>query len=161
MKYILMIMLLLGAVNLSHAQSLEREVIGSAGISTSASGIELDYNVGETVTLKGGTSNQVTQGFVQPTMRSNVSVLELNKASFSILAYPNPVNDLLNIIIESAQSEPYIYSVYDLSGRIVSKGNLDGLRGTVNTSALSNGTYVLKLQKADLSSTQSIRFIKM
>lgn len=163
MRAILIGILLIGVAPLIQAQSIERSAIGTAGQSVNTSTLELDISVGEVITAQSqtGINPQLSQGYVQPQIRSNISVLELKKSAFSLVAYPNPVTDQLNIKIESAIRESYIYGLYDLSGRLVLSGNINGFSGLVNTGGLSNGTYVLKLQTADLSSSQSIRFVKM
>ncbi len=59
----------------------------------------------------------------------------------SALIYPNPANDMLNLKINAAgQGE---YTVYDLQGRQVLSGKIEGEKSTISTVLLPDGQYVL------------------
>ncbi|RLJ32510.1 putative secreted protein (Por secretion system target) [Chryseobacterium sp. 7] len=62
-----------------------------------------------------------------------------NSSSTEIKLYPNPVKSILTLTNTSNEE----YKIYDMSGRLVSTGNLES--GTVNVNKLTNGTYVIQI----------------
>ncbi|WP_110008834.1 zinc-dependent metalloprotease [Chryseobacterium sp. AG844] len=74
---------------------------------------------------------------------ANISVRDSNDAaapaSTEIKLYPNPVENILTLTNTSNEE----YKIYDMSGRLVSGGNLES--GTVNVNKLTNGTYVIQI----------------
>jgi hypothetical protein len=59
--------------------------------------------------------------------------------STEIKLYPNPVKSILTLTNTSNEE----YKIYDMSGRLVSGGNLES--GTVNVNKLTNGTYIIQI----------------
>lgn len=74
---------------------------------------------------------------------SNISVRDSNEAaapsSTEIKLYPNPAKSILTLTNTSNEE----YKIYDMSGRLVSGGNLES--GTVNVNKLTNGTYIIQI----------------
>ncbi|MGG1922653.1 reprolysin-like metallopeptidase [Chryseobacterium sp. NRRL B-14798] len=74
---------------------------------------------------------------------ANISVKNSNEdaapSSTEIKLYPNPVKNILTLTNTSNEG----YKIYDMSGRLVSGGNLES--GTVNVNKLTNGTYVIQI----------------
>ncbi|WP_454045799.1 reprolysin-like metallopeptidase [Chryseobacterium sp. Marseille-Q8038] len=64
---------------------------------------------------------------------------DANSSSTEIKMYPNPVKDILTLTNTSNEE----YKIYDMSGRLVSAGNLES--GTVNVNKLTNGIYVIQV----------------
>ena len=73
----------------------------------------------------------------------------------SVALYPNPCADELTI--ECDMQESLSYSVFDITGEVVSSGRmqLSGHRATIHTSMLTAGMYVLQL-----NDRQALRFVK-
>lgn len=67
--------------------------------------------------------------------------IDENSSSTEIRLYPNPVQSILTLTNTSNEQ----YKIYDMSGRLVSEGNLES--GTVNVNKLTNGTYVIQIGK--------------
>lgn len=86
-KIILVFGLVTGLVSLSRSQSINNQVINSAGGGgqVGTTGVEVYYNIGETVinTVQSG-SNTVTQGFLQPDV--------LGKYGLSVGSAINPIS---------------------------------------------------------------------
>nr|WP_315028247.1 zinc-dependent metalloprotease family protein [uncultured Chryseobacterium sp.] len=61
--------------------------------------------------------------------------------STEINLYPNPVKDLLTISNMNVGE----YKIYDMSGKLVKGGQLQS--GTVNVSSLTNGVYLIQVEK--------------
>lgn len=60
-----------------------------------------------------------------------------------ISIYPNPAKHTVNVKL--AKSEDAKYSIYDASGRLVSKGIL-ATDGTINVEKITNGNYILTIE---------------
>lgn len=154
------IFILIGFALLVNGQSIERQVIGTAGGSVSVSNSELDYSVGEAVTLSSSTGN-LTQGFVQPSLITNVSIVKIEKEEFRVKAYPNPVRDQFNILVEAAYGESFTYEIIDQRGSILKSGEWNGAKGDINTSDLEAGSYVLRISGGESFQMKNLRFIKI
>jgi len=68
--------------------------------------------------------------------------------------YPNPVNRILNVIIDNYLiNQPY--TIFDILGRFVLNGKLNEVDNIINVEQLSKGVYYLKV-----SENNAIKFIK-
>lgn len=94
----------------------------------------------------------IGEGFCSDTTRTallvvdnNASVDQLNGSSFSI--YPNPSEGQFTVLLpESFHTDSY--SIQDLRGAIVKTGTLTKQLNMINTSKLSKGIYVFKLDNS-------------
>ncbi|MBK9590525.1 MAG: T9SS type A sorting domain-containing protein [Crocinitomicaceae bacterium] len=68
--------------------------------------------------------------------------------------YPNPANQ--NIEIRTTENFT-TYQIHDMSGRIISEGNL--LNNSISVSTLEIGTYILNLKDAKGNCVQK-KFVK-
>ena len=103
LKIILLCFLLVASVLTMRAQSLERQVAAAGGNTATASGIQIDYTIGEPViTPISGAGLLLTQGFQQP-----FSYTLPPGAVFPFLAiYPNPTqgNTILHFALPAEGS---------------------------------------------------------
>jgi len=76
-----------------------------------------------------------------PTVIKSVSESIDNK--FGVSIYPNPANDLLNVIIERPHKFDYI-EIMDITGNIISKSKILSDRLIINVIPYKNGIYILK-----------------
>ena len=112
-------------------------VIASPIVNTTYSVLATDSNtcsVTKTVTV-----NVTTNG---------INIQKWNNQTFAV--YPDPMHDLLIIhsFIEPKEIAKSNYSICDMSGKVIITGKL--LTTTnINTSALSNGVYLLKINHED------------
>ena len=83
----------------------------------------------------------------------------INKMSLNIDVniYPNPSTNLINVKMHSASNEVVSYSLSDMTGRIVEKGQWNlrssDSRFTLNISDIMKGVYLLKLSTDEGQST--------
>lgn len=86
-----------------------------------------------------------------------LSIKVSNPTAFSV--YPNPTNQILNIVLENAQPK-FTYNITDLQGRIILSGQSqnNSLVG-VDVSNLSHGSYLIAISN-ELGKTVK-KFIKM
>jgi Secretion system C-terminal sorting domain len=96
---------------------------------------------------------------------SNVVVIKsatITKAEISSV-YPNPVQDKLNIVLNTPSTEKITVSITDLAGKTISQKNVQTVLGDNNiqftTTQLAKGTYLVKVYAANTEiATQ--KFIK-
>ena len=67
--------------------------------------------------------------------------LTINNPSLdnSIVIYPNPTNDILNV----SKNGKYNYKIIDVNGRIIKLGKIENK--TISTSEISNGIYIISI----------------
>jgi len=120
------------------------------------------------------TSTQVNNGFIYPVQLTSDSASFIDgrfkivfaksatglttnvAAQRSIIAYPNPVDNVLNIDLNGTASAAY--TVFNQLGEVVLAGNFMQEKNALHTSNLSNGVYFIKVQNSN--SAQTIKFIK-
>ena len=83
---------------------------------------------------------------------SSLAVLE-NTGNNLIQVYPNPATDVLNV---TKVSNKALYSIYNVAGQIVSKGNV--LDNTVQVSQLLKGVYIISID--NIGEITNVKFIK-
>lgn len=73
---------------------------------------------------------------------NSLAVQDQEKVTFSM--FPNPTTNVLNLTFAEEVNKPY--SVYDLLGREVLKGDINSVnQSQINVSTLQNGTYILRI----------------
>ncbi len=75
-----------------------------------------------------------------------------------VLAYPNPVNNILRVNIPGLSSDITTARLYNSSGRLVYSGTMQSGTNSIDMSAFSKGIYLLNI-KSSLE-TQNIKVIK-
>ena len=93
---------------------------------------------------------------------SKIAIANINGQEIVLIAYPNPANDFLNLLVNSPVKQQVRYSVTDISGRIVKTGNYSLQKGDNNFALtlndLSQGRYLLQL--SNVNGRQLIHFVK-
>ncbi len=84
-----------------------------------------------------------------------LSVQEFQNQNTVLKVYPNPVNTELTIELPSQYDEAVI-TVYDLLGKRIIETKVSATQQKVNTSALANGVYLVKIEAKDLLITKKI-----
>lgn len=155
MKYIL---ILLGLMGITQAQTLGRSVIGSAG----GDGGGLTFTVGETV-IETATGNNVslTQGFQQPDtvfLVGNDPLLGV----FDLKLYPNPTKEQLFLEASLQQATPLVLVVVDARGRaVLPKHHLPAqvaFQTSLDVRTLAEGSYFLQIQHLDGTLLEMLKF---
>lgn len=85
---------------------------------------------------------------------SNENNIAENQKLESILVYPNPFIDQIQIQFENDFKS--IYSIFDLNGRLHHSGTLNRKENTIEVSNLSQGWYLLKIQTENQTITKKI-----
>lgn len=108
------------------------------------------YDGSEKRMINGTASSYGSYKAVDLKILSLVGLEEAEGAILQTLAYPNPVNDMLNLEISMLESTHANISVVDMLGReVITLGDVALATGTnrfeINTSNLSNGAYFVKI----------------
>jgi len=143
MKKIYILLTIMGAYSSVNAQSIERQVIGSAGGSFSGA-VQVDWTVGETVvaTATGG-SSILTQGFHQP--QPAASGVKTTEPATGLVAYPNPTGSVINLQWKNAAFTGTLV-LYDAIGRVVWSSSLATSNlTTIDMSQFTPGVYNLQV----------------
>ena len=79
----------------------------------------------------------------------------------NILAYPNPVSDLLNISFDSDKNQDVLVTMTDAAGRVVLNENRNADEGAnkfeVSVKGMASGIYTMMFRTND--SVQKIRVV--
>ena len=156
------ISLLLLLISLAaHVQTLERQVIASAGSSVT-SPLQLDYTVGEiAVTTVTAGSTVFTQGFQQPYF----VVIPGNNIFPYLIIYPNPARgDALARFILPAPSAMNI-SIYNVAGQLITREKINYTGGemqyVIKSGRFIAGSYFIHFALSDGSATVAKQLVKL
>ena len=92
---------------------------------------------------------------------NNVIITALNETEYhpnSIMVYPNPASDQINIALQKPVSGTI--SILDVQGRTLISTNIYGITTNLQVSELTTGMYILQISSDTLSLTQKINIIK-
>ncbi|MBK7964632.1 MAG: T9SS type A sorting domain-containing protein [Bacteroidetes bacterium] len=82
-------------------------------------------------------------------------------SAMNIVAYPNPVSDLLNVSFDSDKNQDVLVTMMDAAGRVVLNDNRNADEGTnkfeVSVKGMASGIYTMSLRTAD--AVQMIRVV--
>lgn len=126
---------------ITHSQT---SVNSSGGFVSNNSG-SLSYSIGQVAYQSvSNNSGTVSQGVQQAYVVSTLNLKE-NKFNFSLSAYPNPTADVLNLHVENYNQEKLIYSLKDVEGKQVLKGNIQTQDTKLDLLHLPVSTYFVEL----------------
>ena len=129
------------------------DAIGPNGtVAYSVGQLDYDYYTGVTGTIQ--------LGVQQPDVVIIIGTNELAD-QFEIKLFPNPVGDETNLIMEKESymnlNQNLRYELFDLSGRMLLRNNINGTSTIVKTDMLTNGEYVLRI----VSENQHLKTFKI
>jgi hypothetical protein len=106
----------------------------------------------------GGTTGR---SVFQREMISATGIDEVVKSDFNAAVYPNPVNDVMNLVINPGKSASAIVSLNDISGRIVFSQPYELPTETLSTlripvSNLKSGMYIVRIQAGSNSISRKV-----
>lgn len=136
--------LLFGFSALSNAQ----EAILTSGGDATGTGGSSSYSVGQLAyTYMDDTTTgtgSVLQGVQQPTEISETLGIDELITNFSIMVYPNPTTDFLNLQVDNGKT-PLSYQLYDVSGRLLKNKKMTTNTTRIDMNGLANAVYFLKV----------------
>ncbi len=151
----------LGGFTVANAQSIDLEVIATAGEHFQNGSSQLSWTMGESITdtySAGG--NIVTQGFHQ-TQLMVTSVEESNLLNLDVNIFPNPTSDHLIVDAKGEHSKLTI-TLYDVNGKMIMQSDMKPGQGRVklNLSELVMAYYMLGVVDESGNYSSSHKIIK-
>lgn len=159
MKRILLLSFAGVITHFSSAQSLDPQVLSTAGTSFVSGGNVLDWTLGEPATfvLNDGT-NLLTQGFHQPELLVTAITNIVDNAGVTV--FPNPTADFVQIQFDKT-NENNIIELFSAEGKLVlSQQTNSNTLVQIDMSTYSNGTYMLTI-KDKSSKNKSYQIVKL
>jgi hypothetical protein len=134
----------------------QEAVVSSGNYHKNTSG-SISWGLGESViqTFVAG-ENIITQGF-QQTRLTITSVEEIPGLDFTIIAYPNPAHDFVNLKIEKDDFTDFRYELFDQNGRILKQGFFESNPIIIPFNDRSAGIYFIRV----ISSNKELKTFKI
>ena len=122
-----------------------QQVIASSGGSGTASGVMVDWTLGEPVIETFQVSGIIlTQGMHQPRLVVT-SVPDLSDPGLDCRVYPNPTGRFLSIDFSGAMKMALQYELIDPSGRMVMQKEISSDGEEIDMAAFTPGIYMLRI----------------
>jgi hypothetical protein len=124
-----------------------QESLNATGGDASGSGGSASYSVGQVFyTTNTVTSGSVAQGVQQPYEILVVTAIEEAKGiNLSVMAYPNPTTDYLQLKVESEKLKDLSFQLYDMNGKLLQNEKITGNQISIVMSNLVPATYFVKV----------------
>jgi hypothetical protein len=127
-------------------------VFGQTSMNTSTSGGgasnpsgSISYSIGQvTYQSASNTSGSVNQG-VQHAFEISTLSLEENVLQLSLMAYPNPTQELLNLRVGNYSQEKLTYKLVDLEGKVISEATIHSETTAIDMKQLPVATYFVEV----------------
>ncbi|TYB75403.1 T9SS type A sorting domain-containing protein [Bizionia algoritergicola] len=159
MKTHVIFFLLFGFVIGTFAQNIDKQVVASAGNTSSNANYQLTSTIGEPIIGLKGSSVSINQGFLAgATNDATLSVEELVESE-SVKIYPNPVTDFVNISIPD-NNENIRVTIYSATGKQVGNYTMNNALRNLDLSHLSSGMYLVQLDFKDAANSKTFKIIK-
>ena len=130
----------------------------SGGGSSNASG-SISYSIGQVAYQStSNASGSVSQG-VQYAFEISTLSLEANSLNLSLMAYPNPTQELLNLRVGNYNKEKLAYKLVDLEGKVISEASMLSEETTLDMKQLQVATYFVEVHKEG-KKVQTFKIIK-
>lgn len=148
--------LLIGlAIPEAHGQSLERQVVASAGTTLQNNALSLDFTMGEMMTSTLVEGEALCQGFQQ--VWAVITANEEPGQELSVRLYPNPTPGFLHVVSD----EPLVLTLLDIKGSFLLEEQIPSGATDMDISALAEGTYVVHLLDPKHKTSKTYKLIKL
>jgi hypothetical protein len=172
MKYFSLILLLSFSLNYSWGQSISPKTLNAGGKATSASGISLDYSIGESISItyyKSSDNSSISAGVLQSFTPLVTGITDLSfTEGESITVSPNPASQ--NLRIKGLLNRPGFieFHLVDVNGRVMTidpkSYHINYFDKEFTVSSFNEGVYFIRLMYQSMDSdTKSavFKFIKI
>ena len=133
--------------------------INASGGGTSNVSGSISYSIGQvTYQSTSNTSGSVNQG-VQHAFEISTLSLEENSLHLSLMAYPNPTQELLNLRVGNYSKEKLTYKLVDLEGKVISEASMHSEETTIDMKQLPVATYFVEVHN-DAKKVHVFKIIK-
>jgi hypothetical protein len=127
--------------------SLQAQVASTTcGGEGTGDGGSLSYTVGLVSYSSGSANNEsITEGIQQPWEVYTVTGINTNEINLNILTYPNPVNSVLQLMVEEEKYEGLIFQLFDLDGKLLKYDKIVNSQTQIDLDGLPASTYLIKI----------------
>ncbi len=138
-----------------------QEVISVSGGNVSSSEGSVSYSVGQVFyQIQSGSNGALSEGVQHPYTISTVQTTTgAEEIHLSVLAYPNPTPDILNLEVDNFGSGNMEYLVSDIQGKLLEHGRITGPKTRIEMAHLPPSTFIVNLVK-DNQLVKSFKIIK-
>jgi len=149
MRFLLIMFFL---VNISYAQEIIRENIGSGGASKTINNIHFNQSIGQQSSVNGTVSNNditLRQGFQQPVFRVEKRDFDdINELQLEL--YPNPFRYDISVKFSQNPSKLIKVSLFDMRGKLIKSIDFEPqIEITIPCSDIKAGNYILNIESAN------------
>lgn len=135
LKFIFLIFLIKVPLE-SQAQLVSPNVISVASLSFVEGENSYSFSIGESLTSTLESGNIITQGFLQPKH-------QVRCTNFTLVAYPNPTPDLINLRFEGCDDKISRAAIIDIFGKVLFDAEING--SSIDLSEINTGIYFIKV----------------
>lgn len=126
---------------------MSQEAIPVTGGEAFGSGGSVSFSIGQTFFSSHlHDSGIVTEGVQQPyELFIITNIDEIDGIELLMSAYPNPVNDLLNLKVEKAHQEEMSWQLYNMAGTLIDSGRITSTITDISMLDKKTSVYFLKV----------------
>ncbi len=125
-----------------------QETISASGGDATGSGGSSSYSVAQVFySVNTSGTGSISQGVQQSVELFTLSNPELTTLNLKAVTIPNPSTDYVVLSLSDANLTNLGYVLYDLQGRIVTKGQATQSNTQIAMHSLATGSYVLKVSQ--------------
>jgi hypothetical protein len=136
-----------------YCQTIKSDVLSSSGGSGTNEKNSMIWTLGETfINEYSNESFVISQGFHQSFKYIPTSAA-VNINSVDIIAFPNPVIDLLSVVVNIDHTTiPWEVEIFDARGILMTNWKSLKTRFEIDFSSFENGTYLVRISQKNISS---------
>jgi hypothetical protein len=133
--------------------------MNASGGGTSNPSGSISYSIGQVAYQStSNASGSVSQG-VQHAFEISTLSLEENALNLSLMAYPNPTQELLNLRVSNYNKEKLAYKLLDLEGKVISEATIQSETTAIDMKQLPVATYFVEVN-LEGNKVQTFKIIK-
>lgn len=137
--------------------SFAQSTVATAGGEATSDG-SMSFTIGQTVYTsvsgEGGTLSQGVQQAYVITAETGIDLVEIQ-----LRAFPNPTNDVLNLMVDGGDYKKVTYALYNNSSKLMTKGMVSGSEAQISMATYKAGVYFLDV-KAEGKTVKRFKIIK-
>lgn len=164
MRYMIIFYLCIFSTSFITGQSIDQKLIGVSNGDVTASGLQLQWSIGETfIAFQATEFGLLTEGFIQPFLGDSPAITNspINR-EFVFETYPNPVSRDLTMKFEEPNEASINVSVFNFIGQsvfdeIIPMGTL---QQDLDMAALPDGIYIIRLYSPQMEFRASVKILK-
>ena len=149
----------IGFMLLASAQSIDKQVVATAGNTSSNASHKLTTTIGEPIVGLKSTTVSISQGFLAGAATNETLSIETLIDSPTVKIFPNPVTDSVHISMPN-NTEQVTTTIYDITGKLITEQTTNSELQTLNVSAFNKGVYMIQLQFKDSNKIKTFKIIK-